>query len=251
MESKSQKLRLDHFLVQKGIAPTRSKAQELIDENEVEIFLNGSWQPAKSSSQSVVDSQEVRLTDPQVLKYVSRGGRKLEGALTDFAIDVKGRTVLDLGQSTGGFTDCLLQNGATRVVGVDVGHDQLHAKLRTDSRVTFFEGLHIQDLSQHATFKSATPANGFDLVVADLSFISVLSVLDLVLCWGKEAVLLIKPQFEQQKKQMVFDEKMFQTLREQATVKLRGMGWELCAVSLAKIRGKDGNQEFFIHAKNL
>lgn len=249
MESKSEKLRLDHFLVQLGLAPTRSKAQELIEEGEVEISHRGEWRLAKSSSQSVSLQTEVRLKDPQVLKYVSRGGRKLEGALADFGLDVKDRVVLDIGQSTGGFTDCLLQMGTSRVVGVDVGHGQLHPSLRRDSRVLAFENLHLAEMVQSAEFRAAVPARGFDLVVADLSFISVLSVLENVLRWAGEGILLIKPQFEQSKKQMVFDEKMFHTLRTEAAQKLQALGWNLCAVSLAKIRGKDGNQEFFIHTK--
>ncbi len=251
MESKTGNLikkavRLDQSLVQRGLAPTRSKAQELIEENEVEVCHGSIWKLAKASSQVVEETTEIRLVDPQVLKYVSRGGRKLEGALADFAIDVKDKICLDLGQSTGGFTDCLLQNGAQKVVGVDVGHQQLHEKIKNDPRVTSFEGLHIQDLKNHPEFQTATP---FDLVVADLSFISMFSVLDQVLCWGKEAVLLVKPQFETHKKQLVFDEKVFQNLKLQAAEKLQAAGWKLCAVSLAKIRGKDGNQEFFIHAK--
>lgn len=254
MESKTGKVkhRLDQYLVQKGLAPSRSKAQELIDEQQVEICLQGRWQLATSASQSVLDGESfVRLLDSEVLKYVSRGGRKLEGALKDFKLDVGGWSCLDLGQSTGGFTDCLLQSGAKRVIGVDVGHGQLHASLRCENRVKSFEGLHVDELETHPDFVKEVPPEGFDLIVADLSFISLFQVLPKILSWGQRAVLLIKPQFEFSqfgKKQLVIDSKLIQDLKTEGERRLKDLQWNLLAVAESKIRGKDGNQEIFLYA---
>lgn len=251
MESKSGKVRLDKYLLTAGLAPSRSKAQELIDEGRVEVCKNDQWSLASSPSQMIGD-EKVRLLESEVLKYVSRGGRKLEGALRDFKVDVKNLKCLDLGQSTGGFTDCLLQNGAKLVVGADVGHDQLHPQLKNDPRVHWFEGLHIEKLAENQNFLKAIPTDGFDLVVADLSFISLFSVLPHILGWSSQAILLVKPQFEFShlgKKQLVIDANLFQDLRNEGERRLQDLKWNLIAVAESKIRGKDGNQEFFLYAK--
>lgn len=251
MESKPGKIRLDQFLLKAGLAPSRSKAQELISEGQVEVCRNDQWSVVTSASQMIGD-EKVRLLESEVLKYVSRGGRKLEGALRDFKVDVKNMNCLDLGQSTGGFTDCLLQSGAKLVVGADVGHEQLHSRLKNDPRVRWFEGVHVEKLTKHRDFLKAVPPGGFDLVVADLSFISLFSVLPQILPWSSQAILLVKPQFEFShlgKKQLVIDENLFQDLKNEGERRLQDLKWNLIAVAESKIRGKDGNQEFFLHAK--
>jgi 23S rRNA (cytidine1920-2'-O)/16S rRNA (cytidine1409-2'-O)-methyltransferase len=182
--------RLDLELVARGLAESREQAQRLILAGEV--WVEGQrWDKASKPCAAAL-KVEVRGHD----RYVSRGGHKLEGALKGFPLDVTGLRCLDLGASTGGFTDCLLQHGARAVVGVDVGHGQLHWKLRNDPRVVIHEGINARDL---AFLQSGDRPVRFDLVVADVSFISLRLVLppafDLLDSGGR-VVALIKPQFE-------------------------------------------------------
>jgi 23S rRNA (cytidine1920-2'-O)/16S rRNA (cytidine1409-2'-O)-methyltransferase len=182
--------RLDLELVARGLAESREQAQRLILAGEV--WVEGQrWDKASKPCAAAL-KVEVRGHD----RYVSRGGHKLEGALKGFSLDVTGLRCLDLGASTGGFTDCLLQHGAREVVGVDVGHGQLHWKLRNDPRVVIHEGINARDL---AFLQSGDRPVRFDLVVADVSFISLRLVLppafDLLDSGGR-VVALIKPQFE-------------------------------------------------------
>ena len=200
-------------------------------------------------------ARETPLTvtaDPED-RFVSRGGVKLAGALAITGLDVAGRRCLDVGQSTGGFTDCLLQADARHVVGVDVGHGQLHPRLLADSRVTSFEGINCRALVA-ADLGDALPANGFDLIIGDLSFISltlILPQLPPLLAAHGDLLLLVKPQFEVGpgnigKGGIVRDP----TLHDEVEGKLRR-----CAASLgltvrgwfaSPITGGDGNREFFI-----
>ena len=181
--------RLDVELVERGLAESREQAQRLIFAGEV--WVEGQrWDKASKLCAASV-AIEVRGGD----RYVSRGGHKLEGALTGFHLNVTGWRCLDLGASTGGFTDCLLQHGAREVVAVDVGHGQLHWRLRQDKRVVVYEGVNARDLSG----LTAEHAKTFDLIVADVSFISLRKVLppafDLLSSGGRVCAL-IKPQFE-------------------------------------------------------
>src|SRR5205085_1610431 len=162
------------------------------------------WQPVAKNGDELPREAEIELLDDAETRYVSRGGLKLEGALAAAKVDVRGKTCLDVGQSTGGFTDCLLRHGAARVVGVDVGHGQLHASLRADPRVTCIEHANARELQAALlTAQGAPPA--YDLVVGDLSFISLTLVLPrlvpLLLPAG-QLLLLVKPQFELQPGQL-------------------------------------------------
>ena len=186
-------------------------------------------------------------------RFVSRGGVKLAGSLAITRLDVAGRSCLDVGQSTGGFTDCLLQADARQVVGVDVGHEQLHPRLLADSRVTSFEGINCRALVA-ADLGDALPANGFDLIVGDLSFISltlILPQLPPLLAAHGDLLLLVKPQFEVGpgnigKGGIVRDP----TLHEEVEGKLCRCAAGLCLTVRAwfasPITGGDGNREFFI-----
>jgi 23S rRNA (cytidine1920-2'-O)/16S rRNA (cytidine1409-2'-O)-methyltransferase len=182
--------RLDLEMVARGLAESREQAQRLILAGEV--WVDGQrWDKASKPCAAAL-KVEVRGQD----RYVSRGGHKLEGALTGFSLGVTGLRCLDVGASTGGFTDCLLQHGAREVVAVDVGHGQLHWKLRNDARVKIFEGANARDLAAIAAERFP---GGFDFIVADVSFISLKLVLppafDLLDSGGR-VVALIKPQFE-------------------------------------------------------
>jgi 23S rRNA (cytidine1920-2'-O)/16S rRNA (cytidine1409-2'-O)-methyltransferase len=189
MSKELKSRRLDVELVERRLAESREQAQRLILAGEV--WVEGQrWD--KASKLCAADAAiEVRGGD----RYVSRGGHKLEGALTGFHLDVTGWRCLDLGASTGGFTDCLFQHGAREVVAVDVGHGQLHWRLRQDPRVVVYEGINARDLSSLSEEK----ARGFELIVADLSFISLRKVLPSafdLLSSGGRVCALIKPQFE-------------------------------------------------------
>jgi len=181
---------LDVELVERKLAESREQAQRLILAGEV--WVEGQRWDKASKLCAASAAIEVRGSD----KYVSRGGHKLEGALTGFQLDVKGWRCLDIGASTGGFTDCLLQHGAREVVALDVGHGQLHWRLRQDKRVIVHEGVNARDLAEFA--RDHFPG-GFDLIVADVSFISLRRVLppafDLLSSGGRICAL-IKPQFE-------------------------------------------------------
>ena len=178
--------RLDVVMVSRGLAPSRQRAQAMILAGDVLVDET----PCDKAATPIRDSQIVRLR-AEPLRYVSRGGLKLEAALEGFGIDASGRVCADLGASTGGFTDCLLQRGAARVYAVDVGYGQLAWSLRQDARVVVMERTNVRNLA-------ALP-EAVSLVVGDLSFISLRLVLPTVrrlLPPGADAVLLVKPQFE-------------------------------------------------------
>ncbi|TAK93406.1 MAG: TlyA family RNA methyltransferase, partial [Verrucomicrobia bacterium] len=180
-------LRLDQALVDRGLCESREKAKRAVMAGQVLI----NQQPARKPSDAVKDADELSLVAGE--KYVSRGGLKLEHALTHFQLDVRGLTAIDLGASTGGFTDCLLQNGAAKVFAVDVGHGQLAWKLRRDPRVAVMERTN----ARHLTSTSfPQPFNAADLIVADCSFISLRKILPPaipLLRAGGKIVALIKP----------------------------------------------------------
>jgi len=183
--------RLDELLVARGLAESRARAQALILAGRV---LVGDV-PVEKAGTRVRPDAEVRIRGED-RRFVSRGGEKLAGALADLGVDPAGRIALDVGASTGGFTDCLLQRGATRVVAVDVGYGQLHPRLRADPRVRVLERTHVRDLALADLGLGAGEAVG--LVVADVSFISLRLVLPHLarLAPGAELLLLVKPQFE-------------------------------------------------------
>ncbi|NDH53458.1 MAG: TlyA family RNA methyltransferase [Betaproteobacteria bacterium] len=194
-------MRIDQLLVQRGLASTRSQAQRLIAAG-VRCRGTGDWRRVAKNGDEVDADAHIELLDDAEARYVSRGGLKLEGALQHLDRSVEGLLCLDLGQSTGGFTDCLLQRGASRVVGVDVGFGQLHERLRADPRVGCVERVNarrlcVQDLPD--------AAEGFDLIVGDLSFISqtlVLPAATPMLKGGGALLMLVKPQFELQPGQL-------------------------------------------------
>jgi 23S rRNA (cytidine1920-2'-O)/16S rRNA (cytidine1409-2'-O)-methyltransferase len=235
--------RLDQEMVARGLADSREQAQRLILAGEV--WAEGHrWDKAsKPCSPSV--TLEVRGGD----RYVSRGGHKLEGALTGFALDVRDLRCLDLGASTGGFTDCLLQHGAREVVAIDVGHGQLHWKLRQDARVIVHEGLNARD---PAELEKAGIEGPFDFAVADVSFISLRRVLPTafsLLAPGGRICALIKPQFEAGRAEIgrggiVRDagvkDRVVVELKEWA----RGYPVETVGVMPSPLPGREGNEEF-------
>lgn len=187
-------LRVDSLLVARGLAPSRTAAQRMIAAGRVSL----AGQPVAKASLELPEDAPLSVTPDDDDRYVSRGGLKLAAALAHTGLSVAGATALDVGQSTGGFTDCLLQAGAARVVGVEVGHEQLHPRLRHDDRVVCLEGLNARNLGR-ADLGAHMPGQGFDLIVCDASFISLTLLLPrwpALLAEGGSVVALVKPQFE-------------------------------------------------------
>jgi 23S rRNA (cytidine1920-2'-O)/16S rRNA (cytidine1409-2'-O)-methyltransferase len=248
-------VRADQLLVERGIAASRSQAQRLIAAGLRWRVAAGAWRNVGKNGDEVPDGAELELADAAEARYVSRGGLKLEAALHATGIDAAGRVCLDVGQSTGGFTDCLLRHGVARVVGVDVGHGQLNLSLAADARVTAFEGLNARALVA-ADLGDAAPATGFDLVVGDLSFISltlVLPALAPLLKDGGDLLLLVKPQFELQPGQIgkggiVRDVSLYAVVEQRIRAACAGTGLTVLRWLPSAIVGGDGNREFFIHA---
>ncbi len=230
-------MRLDVYLVQSSLAQSRERAQELIRSGSV--LRNGVV--CTKNSAEVSDGDEITVTSS--LKYVGRGGYKLEKALQVFSISLEGKTVLDIGASTGGFTDCALQNGAKEVFAVDVGHDQLAPELRVDPRVHNLEGVHVKDLSLHY---SGTP----DFICIDVSFLSLTKVLPHLVGYASSAdvVALVKPQFEiRHKKSVVRDPKIHREVLRSVSDTARTMGYSLRNATFSPVKGTEGNIEYLLH----
>jgi 23S rRNA (cytidine1920-2'-O)/16S rRNA (cytidine1409-2'-O)-methyltransferase len=240
------KLRLDLLLVERGLAPSRERARALILAGQVTV--DGQMVPKAGTAVST-DSQ-VSLATPDH-PYVGRGGLKLAHALDAFHIDVAGREALDIGASTGGFTDVLLQRGATRVVALDVGHGQLDWRLRNDARVVVLEGV-------NARYLTLTQLPGpVDVVSIDVSFISLALVLPQVpplLRPGADVVALVKPQFEAGRdevgrKGIVRDPDVRQRVVERVTQAAAAAGLARAGLTESPITGAEGNVEFLMHLR--
>ena len=248
-------MRIDQLLVERGLAASRSQAQRLIAAGVSWRLHPGDWQSVRKNRDDVPETAELVLQDDAESRYVSRGGLKLEGALRHTGLRVEGRRCLDVGQSTGGFTDCLLHHGAAEVVGVDVGHAQVHERIRNHARVTCIEGLNAREL-QLDDERIPDGTEGFDVMVGDVSFISLTLVLPGVVHFLKpegQLLMLVKPQFELQPGQVgkhgiVRDPALYDFVQERVCAALVGLGLKVNAWMDSVIDGGDGNKEFFVHA---
>ncbi|SEF29626.1 TlyA family RNA methyltransferase [Variovorax sp. NFACC27] len=252
-------MRADQLLVERGLAASRSQAVRLIAGGLRwrDAGTSDAWRSVVKNKDDVPESAELELVDAAEARYVSRGGLKLEGALAASGIDPAGRLCLDVGQSTGGFTDCLLQRGAAKVVGVDVGHGQLHARLREDERVVAIEGVNARALSADDLGEEGDESDPrFDLIVGDLSFISLTLVLPAVVGFIADdghLLMLVKPQFELQPGQVgkggiVRDESLYAVVEKRLRDACEALGLRVLQWFDSPIAGGDGNREFFIHA---
>ncbi len=242
----ARRQRLDAELVRRQLAQSRTDAARAIDAGRV--LVNGAI--ADKASRQVHAGDAVVIAGPPA-RFVSRGGEKLDAALQAFSVDVTGLRVLDAGASTGGFTDCLLQHGAGHVVALDVGHGQLHPRIRDDPRVTVLERFHIRD---------ATPAaigGAVQMVTADLSFISLRRVLAPLIGAALPAsalVLLVKPQFEAGRVEVarahgiITDALIHDRVRDEVGTALVDAGCEVRGWIDSPIYGGHGNREFLVHA---
>jgi 23S rRNA (cytidine1920-2'-O)/16S rRNA (cytidine1409-2'-O)-methyltransferase len=241
------KIRLDQLLFKKGITETREKARALIIEGKV--LVNGN--KVEKPGSMVDESSEIKLCG-ETLPYVSRGGLKLEHAIKHFSIDIKDKVAIDIGASTGGFTDCLLQHGAKRVYAVDVGYGQLAWKLRTDPRVVAIERTNIRYMERE---KIPEPV---DIATVDVSFISLKLVIPKLLEFLKpsgEIVALIKPQFEVGKGEVekggiVRSEEKRTKAVENIKDSFESLSLKVIGVVESPIKGQKGNIEYLIYAKS-
>jgi len=253
-------MRADQLLVERGLAASRSQAVRLIAGGMRwrDAGSADAWRAVVKNRDEVPESAELELDDAAEARYVSRGGLKLEGALEASGLDPSGKLCLDIGQSTGGFTDCLLQRGAAKVVGVDVGHGQLHARLREDERVVAIEGVNARALSAEDLQEEGEEPSElcFDLIVGDLSFISQTLVLPAVvpfLADDGHLLMLVKPQFELQPGQVgkggiVRDASMYAVVEKRLRDACEALDLRVLQWFDSPIAGGDGNREFFIHA---
>ena len=233
--------RLDVYLVNNGMVATRSKAQQLIKSGNV--LSNGV--AIKKCGYQVEDSDEISVSSYQILKYVSRGGLKLEKAIHTFGIDFTDKTVLDIGSSTGGFTDCAIQHGAKTVYSVDVGQDIMDKSLSSNPKVVLYEKTDIRNVSSELLSQ-------VDLIVCDVSFISLKAIVPHIAQNGlpKQGVFLIKPQFECGKEQakkhkgIVNQPSIHLLVLDDILALFRDYGYKLNGITFSPIQGGDGNIEY-------
>ena len=239
------KERLDVLLVKQGFAPSREKAKAILMSGIV--YVDGQ---KEDKAGTMVNEEKVKIeVRGDTLPYVSRGGLKLEKALKVFPIDLEGKTCLDIGASTGGFTDCMLQNGAAKVYAVDVGHGQLDWKLRNDERVVCMEKTNFRYMT-----KDSLPEQ-VDFASCDVSFISLTKILEPAFALLKEhaqMVVLIKPQFEAGKdkvgkKGVVTDEKVHREVAEKVMLFAAGLGFHILGLDFSPIKGPEGNIEYLLY----
>lgn len=242
----ARRQRLDAELVRRSLVASRTEASLLIGDRRV--LVNGAI--ADKASRQVHPGDAVVVVDGPP-RFVSRGGEKLEAGLAAFGIDVAGRRVLDVGASTGGFTDCLLQRGAAHVVAIDVGHGQLHPRIRQDARVSVHERFHVRDLDP------AVIGGTVGMAVADLSFISVTRAIGPivgVLDDGAPMVLLVKPQFEAGRSEVskgrgvITDPVVHERVCTEVEEALLSAGCRVHSRIDSPILGGDGNREFLVYA---
>lgn len=233
-------MRLDVFLYKHSLAQSRQKAQELISSSLVLV----NQKICTKNSYEVLEEDKVEVLEGKM--WVSRAGGKLEGFLQNKNITICNKRVLDIGSSTGGFSEVLLEYGAGEIVCVDVGSNQLHPSLKANPKITFYENTDIREFS----------SEGFELVVCDVSFISLRLIFQSIfsLCEG-ECILLFKPQFEvgknvkRDKKGVLQDSNAVQKGLSEFVEWIRGFGVQIICVEKSQIKGKSGNEEYFIYWK--
>jgi len=250
------KVRIDKLLVERGLAPSRERAQAMVLSGRVLV----NEQKVEKAGAGVALDAEIRLLGED-MRYVSRGGLKLEAALEHWKIDLTGRSSMDVGASTGGFTDCMLQHGAQEVVAVDTGYGQIHARLRSDPRVKLLERTNARHLRRENLQEAGLHAP-VSFIAIDVSFISVTLVLPAVLesaftpepAMRREVVVLVKPQFEAGREAVgkggiVRDERAQQGAVLRVRQKVEELGGKNIELMESPILGMEGNREFLLHAE--
>jgi 23S rRNA (cytidine1920-2'-O)/16S rRNA (cytidine1409-2'-O)-methyltransferase len=251
------KVRLDKLVLERGLAPSRERAQALVLAGRVLV----NEQKIDKSGASVDDDVVLRILGDD-MPFVSRGGLKLARALEHWHIDVSGKVCMDIGASTGGFTDCLLQNGAAQVIAVDTGYGQIDAKLRGDRRVTLLEKTNARYLTSEQLWSGPSEKKSIGLVAMDVSFISATLVMPAVVQCVRESgssgvfdlVVLVKPQFEVGREHVgkggiVRDKNAQQMAVQRVKATVSGLGVSEIDVIDSPILGAEGNREFLLHAR--
>jgi 23S rRNA (cytidine1920-2'-O)/16S rRNA (cytidine1409-2'-O)-methyltransferase len=252
--------RADQQILALALAPTRSAAQRLIEQGAVQWKGPKGWTTVRKAGEALPVGAEFKVLDDAETRWVSRAGLKLEGAIKHCGackhpVPVQGKVCLDVGQSTGGFTEVLLSLGASHVVGIDVGHGQVHHSIRDHAQVTVIEGVNARHLTPEDLGEDA-PEGGFDLIVGDLAFISLTLVLPALvpfLAKDGELIFLVKPQFELQpehigKGGIVKDEASYPEVEARIKQTCAELGLKVRAYFNSPIAGGDGNREFFVRA---
>jgi len=242
------KIRLDELLVKKGLFDSRTKAQASI----IAGLILADNQKIEKPGIKIEETAEIRVLG-DACPYVSRGGLKLEGAIDDFRVDVKGLIVADIGAGTGGFTDCLLKKGAKKVYAIDVGYGQIDWKLRNDKRVIVIERKNARELTPDDIGEEV------DMAVMDVSFISILKILPAIsniLKKGGDVVTLVKPQFEAGKNEVprggvIRNKNVHRKVLDNVKAGAQGLGYEYLGETRSPITGKDGNVEYFLHLRRI
>lgn len=242
-----ESIRIDRYLAENGFTESREKACIALERGLVKV--NGKIITKASCKVTAADRVEL-VAAP--LRYVSRGGEKMEKAIGHFGLDFNGKTVLDIGSSTGGFTDCALQHGAGSVVAVDIGKEQLHPSLREHAKIILREGTDIRLLD-----RTMVPYDVFDVIVADVSFISLSAIMPQINQWMKKegwGVLLVKPQFEQDRRVrtsqgIIRDEHTRQKALDKILAEIEENGLLVCGYVSTDADGKTRNVEYLIHIK--
>jgi 23S rRNA (cytidine1920-2'-O)/16S rRNA (cytidine1409-2'-O)-methyltransferase len=250
------KVRIDKLLVERGLVPSRERAQAMVLSGRVLV----NEQKIDKAGASVDPAAQIRLLGDDI-RYVGRGGLKLEAALENWKIHLTGRSCMDVGASTGGFTDCMLQHGAAEVTAVDTGYGQIHARLRADPRVKLLEKTNARYLTRDDLIRAGAAAP-ISFIAADVSFISVTLVLPAVLAsaFGSpaiargEVVILIKPQFEVGRELVgkggiVRDEQAQHGAVQKVRQKVEELGGKNIELMDSPILGMEGNREFLLHAE--
>ncbi len=240
------KERLDKYLVNNNFVGTRTKSKELIKSGKVKV----NDKIITKASHTVRDGDRIEIIDDEYLKYVSRAGLKLEGAIDSFNLNFENKNIMDIGSSTGGFTDCSLKYGAKKVVAIDVGTDLMAEELRTDERVELHEQLNFKD-APSKLFEN------IDIIVSDVSFISLKHIIDRISKeeGDYELVFLIKPQFECGKeiadkyKGIIADKEVHKDVIKDIISYFETKGYNIIELDVSKIHGKNGNIEYLGHFK--
>ncbi len=254
-------MRLDLYLSDKDKDLSRTQAQNLIKSGMVQLNISGQWQIIKQTSYEIDpnSSIEIKISEFDEHTYVSRAGLKLQNALQHTGLAPTGFKVLDIGQSTGGFSDCLLQKGAALIVGVEVGSQQLHPKIRNHAQVICLEKINARDLFKNESFTETYGKGVFDLAVCDVSFISFTYMMDSISFFLKpngQGLCLIKPQFEVgpenlTREGIVKDDGLYSKVKQKIESELKLKNFDILDYFTANPTGKDGNIEFFVHFRKV
>lgn len=248
------KKRADIYLFEKKLANSRTHAQDLIKDKRVYYLQNQIKIYVLKPSEELNESQEYFVEASNEPSFVSRAGNKLYHAIKDLHLNVTNQTVLDVGVSTGGFSDCVLQLGAKKVIGVEVGHDQTAKSLMQNSAFQLFEGINARQLSQYEQVLSVFPKEGFDFIIMDVSFISIRLILPELFKYLKmsgKILTLVKPQFELgpenlNRSGIIKDEDLYPQLEKDMVEFISTINFRCERYMASKVPGKDGNLEFFM-----